>query len=202
MRLAEEYTRRHHLKGIPLVEHCHYTSLILQATNPARWGSRWLVLYVRWVEDLYHPGRYAIRLCRPNHDGFVKNNLFEPLKEVECWWDQYEQFLLDWLEDLHDVKPIRGQKEITLSAWEIFLFCYDGWFVYQPGHVKEKVYRSIDEELSLQERYIGYQDVLIYLTLHNSDILKAWKCDVLSGFQNYAEWLARLVEKQCTVPSG
>lgn len=197
MRLHEEYFRRHNIRDIPIVNHCSQGAVMLRTTDPDIWQNRWILVTLKWVEHPQHPGSYNVEFLVPIHDGESRGKLFSRLPSVELEWDEYEDYILDWTKNLRGVVAVRGHKNIVLTAWEMFVYCYDGWFRRQHADLKELLFRSIDEDLSLEDRYIGYQDTLIHLSTHHPAVLKAWKYEVLSQVQCYSDWLAKLVETRC-----
>jgi len=200
MRLHEEYFNRHNIRGVPVVNHCTQGAVILRTVDPEIWQNRWILVTIKWVEHPQHPGSYNIEFCVPIHDGESRGKLFTRLPTAEKEWDEYEDYLLDWTQKLQGVVPVRGHKHIVLAAWEMFVYCYDSWFRRQSAELKDLLFRSLDEDLSPDARYIGYQETLIHLSTHHPSVLKAWKYEVLSQVQYYSDWLANLVETRCGTP--
>jgi hypothetical protein len=200
MRLHEEYLNRHKIHDIPIVNHCTEGAVILQTIDPELWQNRWVLVTIKWVEHPQHPGSYNIEFCVPVHNGESKGKLFSRLPTAEKEWDEYEEFILDWASNLKGVKPVVGHRQIVLAAWEMFVYCYDGWFRQQGSELKELLFKSLDEDFSIDARYVGYQQVLMHLSSHHPSVLKAWKYEVLSQVQCYADWLVKLLERRCDTP--
>jgi hypothetical protein len=202
MRLYEEYLQRH-LLSVPLVRHEDQGSIILRTTDAKHWNSRWIFVTIRWQDQGIHPGKYYIEFYSPIHDGYGSGRLFSKSSAKEIEWDEYEDYFLAWSNGLEgfldrpsreSTRVVSGEKEVILTAWEVFLFCYDGWFAAQSSELRSYIDRSIDLDLPLERRYIGYQDSLIYLTARHPAILKSWKYDMLGLVQNYSHWLAQLID--------
>jgi len=195
MRLFEEYLLRHKITDVPLVHHCANGTLLLESTD-LTWDSRWILVTIQWVEDDHHPGQYQISMSIPIHDGYAKSSFFSRGRVIEKKWQDYEDYILEWTQAIQGVRPIRGQREITMSAWEMFTFMCDSWFIKQPTQLKQKLFQSLDKENSIATRYSNYQDVAIFLSTHHPAVMRAWKYEVLAHVQNRADWLARLIEKK------
>lgn len=196
MRLFEEYFQRHKITDVPLVHHCASGTLFFESTDSCQWQSRWVLLSIQWVEDNHHPGQYHIKMSVPVYDGYAKGNFFMQRRIIEKKWQDYEEFILDWVKTVNGLKPIRGQKEVTLAAWEMFVFMCDNWFIKQSSQLKQKLFQSLDKENSITTRYSNYQDVAIFLATHHPAVLRAWKYEVLAHTQNRADWLAHLIENK------
>lgn len=200
MRLQEEYFNRHKLVGVPLVEHSSHGALLLRTFDPDVWQSRWILLSIEWNDNQYHPGHYQVDFNMPIHDGHIKGRLFSRLFPTKLAWDEYEDFFLNWSRQLKSTRPVSGSREVVLCAWEMFVYCYDSWFLKQQSELKEMLFDSLDMDRTLSARYISYQDTLIQLSTHHPAVLKAWKYEVLAQVQHYSDWLVKLVESQCSTP--
>jgi len=202
MRLFEEYFQRHGIKGIPVVRHDNLGALILRTQDSTYWHSSWLLVTIKWVDGGIHPGKYVVEFYSPIHNGFTKQRLFQKYNVKELEWDEYEDYFLNWSRSLEGAAGarktpgvVRGGNEVVLTAWEMFVYCYDGWFARQESELRHYVDRCLDVDLPLAHRYAGYQNCLIYLTARHPNVLKVWKYEVLALVQHYSEWLAALVEK-------
>lgn len=199
MQLYEEYLCRHKINK-PLVSYQHASTVILVGGHMP---TRWAIVSVVWSDPVAHPGHYVVEYLRPIHDGYACNKYFEKYNEKDIYWDEYEDYFLQMAQGLkHHVSPagcpatvptmVYGSKEILLSLWEMFLFVYDSWMCHQPGELKNYVYSSIHPDASVQERYSGYMESLIYLATKAPAVLKSWKTDFMPFVQNYATWLIDL----------
>jgi hypothetical protein len=205
MRLYEEYFKRHAIKDIPLVRYDSMGALILRTEDTTYWHSSWLLVTIKWVDGGIHPGKYVVEFYSPIHNGYLKQRLFQKYNAKELEWDQYEDYFLNWSRSLDgDSMPgvVTGGKEVILTAWEMFVYCYDGWFAHQESELRHYVDRCLDVDLPLANRYAGYQNCLIYLTARHPNVLKVWKYEVLALVQHYSGWLAALVESHEEIRSG
>lgn len=196
MRLFEEYFQRHGI-NVPVAHHCNAGALILRTNDASLWKNRWLLVTINWEDHPHHPGQYVIRMNSPVHDGYSKASIFTKWPPVFKKWHEYEDFFLEWSARLKGATPVTGTKEVTLAAWEMFVFAYDSWFLRQPPEVKRSLFDSLDKDNSLEARYIAYQDVAVFLATHQPAVLRTWKYDVLGSVQYYSDWLARLIENSC-----
>lgn len=152
------------------------------------------MLNFKWVDHPQHPGSYLFDYSIPIHDGHYRGKLFDKLEPIEKEWDEYEDYLMSWANKVTSAVPVRGHRDVHLATWEMFVFCYDGWFRRQSHEAKECLFRSLDNDLQPGEQYAGYQDTLSYLSTHHPGVLKAWKYEFLSQIHPYADWLANLVD--------
>jgi len=198
MKLFEEYLLRHKIVNVPLVHHCSNGTLLFKFDNSSQFGTNWFLLEIQWVEDDHHPGKYFIKTSIPCHNGYSKG-IFFSTRSIEKKWHEYEDYILEWIKIFNEknrVYPIQGQKEITISAWEMFVFMCDSWFSKQPENLRQKLFQSLDKGNSIAIRYSNYQDVAIFLSVHHPDVMRAWKYEVLAHVQNSACWLANLIENK------
>ena len=206
MRLYEEYFQRHNIIA-PIIRHERTGSLILR-TKGLSVSSKWVLVSFYWSDNGVHPGHYVVEYSYPLHDGYLRNRLFQKYNVKELEWDEYEDYFLNWCRGLlrdNYTEIIHGELEVILAAWQIFVYCYDGWICKQSSELKCYIHNSMDFELPVRERYKGYQNCLIYFTARQPSALKAWKYDVLGCIQNYAHWLAELYKNDsktiCSVKS-
>lgn len=197
MRPIEEYFARHGITDAPVAHHSESGALVLRTCDRQLWRNRWILVKIKWEDHPHHPGQYIVEMNSPVHDGYAKNQLFTHWPPIYKKWHEYEDFFLDWVNGLQGVVPVRGVKEVTLAAWEMFVFTHDGWFLKQQPDTKRILFESLDKENSLEIRYARYQDVALFLSLHHPAILRSWKYEVLASVQDYSDWLARLVEDKC-----
>lgn len=197
MRLFEEYFTRHNIADVPVVHHCTAGALILRTTDSSIWKNRWLLVTIRWEPHDHHPGQYRIDMNSPIHDGYASDSIFTKWPSLHKKWHEYEDFFLEWSEDLKAVEPVQGAKEVVLAAWEMFVFAYDSWFFRQPNDIKRMLFESLDKDRPVEYRHQHYQDVAIFLATHHPAVLRAWKYEVLGRVVDYADWLAKIVKSQC-----
>lgn len=198
MRLIEEYLCRHDVTNVTVVHHCSSGSLLLENTNHESWNSRWIILNIKWLNHDYHPGEYNLDINVPVHNGYLNDSIFLKKSSTVKKWHEYEDFLLQWIDDVKDdFKPIIGLKEVVLSCWEIFVYVYDSWFLAERDEIKSLLFKSLDVELPIADRYSSYQNITAILLDKNPYIFRVWKYEVLSRTNNYANWLACAINNQC-----
>ena len=201
MRLYEEYCQRHGITSVPLAKHEQAGAIILRIPEGMLKNmpfGKWIMMTFEWKDSGVHPGRYVVEYSYPIHDGYLKGRLFNKYNVKELEWDEYEEYWLNWTKGLslngHTPVPVCSDREVILAAWEMFVYCYDGWICKQSSELKCYIHNSMDLELAVQQRFAGYQNSLIYLTARQPGALKAWKYDVLSQVQHYSHWLADLLK--------
>ena len=189
MFLQEEYLMRHSITDVRVINHVANGSLLLKM------DTGYLLMTIAWKENDRHPGRYYINYHTPVHDGHVKSCYFNRISDVEreIEWDEYHSYILSWVKGR--ITPVYGDKEIILAAWEIFVFFCDSMIVNFTNNTLEKlVYSSLDEDRTLDERFQGYQECLVYISSEFPVLLKAFKHDLLPHIQNYCHWLTKLIK--------
>lgn len=206
MRIYEEYLNRHNIKNVPIVHHSRSSSLICRLdSNHPRWkGHKWLLTSILWDHNNHHPGNYRFEMHFPVHDGCSKNCFFTQYNpsvirsekpSIIKKWDEYEDYILDEFCMMEGLKPVK-EKDAFLTAWEIFVYIYDSWFYQQSHDIKSILYESLDKEKSSKHRYKYYQEIVAFLTNNHSIVLRSWRFDLLIRVQNYADWLATVMEQK------
>lgn len=200
MRPYEEYLKRHSITDLPIARHDARGSLLLRTTDSTMWKNRWIILNFQWIHNDHHPGHYQIEINYPIHDGYLSDKLFTQRMPINKKWDEFEDFFIEWSEILKGVKAVHNDdvRELQLAAWEIFVFAYDGWFQKQSYEIKRILFESLDRDRKVDYRFRHYQDIGIYLATHHPAIVRAWKYEVLARVQNYSNWLAQIVDSQCS----
>jgi len=199
MFLFEEYFNRHQISDVPLVRHCEKGSLILRTSDFNYWKEKWGILKIDWEDHDHHPGQYLISIEFPIHDGYLSNSMFNQLPPVRKKWHEYENYFIEWSKTLSCVScPVSDEIDVSLTAWEMFVYVYDGWFSKQSFEMKDILFESLDCERSHDDRYKKYQETVLLLSKNNPNILKSWKYDFLFRLKNYSNWLAVLVN-QCKI---
>jgi hypothetical protein len=198
VRLFDEYLQRHNLSYIG-PRHCSSGALILRA-DPTIWNHHWLLIKIKWLTDVQHPGTYQIHFDAPIHNSENLSSCFSnELNPITLQWDEYDNWLLDWAGCVQSVEPIARKTkrgwEVILVLWEIFVFCFDNWFSQQSSIIKEKLFQSLDEEETIKLRYKNYQEILLFLQQQFPNIWKIWNSDFLEYYHNYSDWLVTLLRK-------
>lgn len=189
MKLFEEYLSRHNIIDIPLVHHCNHAFLLLKNDKS------WSLLSIDWLPHDRHPGHYVIKIQKPVYDGYLIGKLFTTAVYAEVKWNEYENYLLNQCSFFSGLKPI-ASKNAVISAWEIFVYTHDSWFSKQNYQIKDKLFKSLDNELSFEERYSAYQDAAMLISTHQPAIMHSWKYELLLKLQNQAMWLEALINSK------
>jgi len=192
MFLQEEYFSRHGITGVPIVNHVGNGSLLLRSNDSP---FNWMVLAIRWEDPHNHPGKYHINFFQPIHNSYRNGRFFIKTleKDIQIEWDRFQDYILGWSKGSKST-PIVGEVEVVLATWEVFTYCIDDWLAEEADTTLRKLhYASVDLDLTLQERYCGYQDALQYLGEHYPPMFRAFKDDMKSYLRNYCHWLGELV---------
>ena len=195
MRLYEEYLNRHSITDVLVAKHCDSGSLILRTTDASIWTSRWLLLSIHWENHDHHPGQYKIDMSYPIHNGYVYEIFFDQYPTITKKWHEYEEHLINWATHIKGAVPVVDSIDITLAAWEMFVFSYDSWFSKQaPNDIKKSLFESINKNKPISYRHESYQDVLFYISKEHPSVMRFWKCEFLNRLYNYSYWLAELIK--------
>ena len=189
MFLQEEYLKRHNIEDVPIINYVTKGSLLL------RMDSGYLLKTIEWKESTRHPGTYFINYHTPVHDGYAKSRYFNKISDVEreIEWDEYQAYISSWARGT--LEPVCGDKEVILAIWEIFIFCCDGMLVdFTDSTLEKLIYKCVDSDSSIDQRFQGYQECLVYAGLEFPALLKTFKHDLLPHVQHYCYWLANLIK--------
>lgn len=189
MFLQEEYLMRHGITDVPVVNYVTNGSILLKIDNG------YLLMTIAWKEHDRHPGSYYLSYHTPVHDGYVKSRFFNKISdfEREVEWDEYYSYISSWAKN--NIVPVCGDKEVILAAWEIFVFCCDGMLVdFTDSTLEKLIYLSLNDEITIDDRFQGYQECLVYISSEFPALLKSFKYDMLPHVQNYCHWLAKLIK--------
>lgn len=189
MRISEEYLGRHKLQT-KVFPHIQNGTIITRFKESGRIS--WLVTKVRWEhEPQYHPGKYYIDTMKP-YDIRGRSGFFRSVHERETiFWDQYHDRIEHWIKNVDKDSVVRGEKEVSLVALEIFLHCSDSQLA-DISNIDEKVFPAIDPTKSLDDRYAAFQE-LRKTILHSerSSLGRHWHSEFDHGIiRNYIHWLA------------
>lgn len=193
MKLYEEYLARHRLE-VPVISHCTTGSVFLRTGMMA---FPYSFLKIFWVENSRGPGNYVITHVHPIRDGFYeKGQIFERISSVNLYWDQYEDYLLEWADNCVG-RPVRSDVSF-FAAWEMFVYIFDSWFKNQPQILKTVLFETLDEDNSHNVRMQSYKEICNYMAVHTPAILKVWREEILIWVGCYSGWLSRLIEEKCS----
>ena len=185
MRLQEEYFKRHNI-DTPPIYHVKNANIILKLRVRPQ-----VVLNIRWEENDKVPGHYVFDFLRPNHNSYRNKKFFSNMAEEPYihQYEQYRRFILGWAKNLN-FTPI-ATSEVRLAIWEMFLYCFDGWFVEHP-ELEELAFSPVDINLPLEERHLALDKMLWALQQHHPVLIKYRE---FKKFElNYAEWLVTLIK--------
>jgi hypothetical protein len=189
MYLQEEYIQRHGLTDVAVINHVTNGSILLKMDQG------YILMTISWKESQSSPGHYYINYYTPIHDGYARSRYFHKIPDVEreLDWDEYNSFIYNWSKG--QIDPVIGDKEVILAAWEVFVYCCDGWFVdYGTQTLEKLIFRSLDAESSIDQRFQGYQEALVLMSTEFPAMLKAFKYEVVPHVQHYCHWLAKLIK--------
>ena len=191
MRIYEEYFNRHKIK--PTVHHhIQNGSILVQFEENGKFN--WLVTRINWCHDpLYHPGKYYLQTMQPLH-GSARMGIFQDVHErEEIYHEQYHDRLEHLIRNVKKGSIVRGEKEVTLAVWSMFLYCQDT-NISRLSNADLKIYPTIDPTKSVDERYEAIQGLRNNL-LHyeRSDLGRLWHVEFEQRIiDNYLYWLADL----------
>lgn len=196
MFLQEEYFNRHGITGVPIINHMSNGSLLLRNNEGPL---VWMLMVITWKDPHNHPGKYYINFLSPVHDALNCGYRFFVKRlenDVEVEWDYFQNYILGWSKE-SKATAILGDLEVALATWEVFSYCIDSWLAKEAdGNFRKLHYVSVDLDLSLRERYIGYQAALAYLTDTYPSVYKSFRDDFKCHFHSYCHWLGKLVQSQ------
>jgi len=193
MKLHEEYFNRHKVK-LPIISHCTTGSVLLRNNGTMAYPSSFLKIF--WVENSRGPGNYVVTHLFPVKDGFFdRGQIFERINSVSVYWDQYEDYLLDWALDVKGSPVLEEQR--FFAAWEMFVYMFDSWFKNQPHSLKLVLFETLDEDNSTKVRMENFKEISSYMSVHTPAILKIWREEILIWLGCYSGWLAQLIEEKC-----
>jgi hypothetical protein len=202
MHLCEEYLQRHSL-NFPLVKYVGNGTLFTKTGKCAvrcdncgeAHSTNWLVHSVYW-EEPFHPGlgHFVMESKIPVHNGYMD---FHPLVRRNLFWDEYEDFLIEWSEGVDSSTVVLDEQEVILTAWEMFLLCTDKELATSV-HV-DRIFPSIDLDLSVPERHSRFLESLQFLSEKHTELFKIWKYGMIPYVTDYAYWLGELASNGKTV---
>ena len=194
MRICEEYLQRHQIKDVPLILSPNRGALLLRKSFPSC-KQTWCLLSFYWQEQT-SPGNYIFTTEFPLHNSSKNGKLFttdNPPKKIK--WADYENYILElsYRFYISGFAPVNGSyKELTINAWEMFVFQYDEFFSQQQSQVKRLLFETLDFEKSIDDRYKSYELMCKYLEKYSPNVLKIWKFEILMRLQKYSNWLAEI----------
>lgn len=202
MFLCEEYLSRHKIK-VPLIKYVDSGTLFINYGRKIAFDcqecggqheSNWLTFSIDWREGSYHPGSYLVRWEIPSKSNYLGQPMMHTIQKVTLQWDEYEDYLLDWIIDVDKKEVVLGNKRVVLTAWEMFLYSNDRSIAERVHY--DRIFSSIDLGLSIDRRYDCFRDALTYISKYHRDLFKTWRYGMLDEcVSDYAYWLGEVVEK-------
>lgn len=187
MQLVEEYLKRHEIK-IPHIRHFNCGYVFFRTMESSR--VKWKILKIVYVPDSSHPGTYSIISMNPYYNGYVKgSNVFsEDFNYSTIQIDELEKFLFKLTKNYKKSEIISDQKNVILTAWEMFVYYGDNFFSKEvPVNL---LYESLNPKLSLVEKHMAYTNVVQYLTDKKSEIVRIWRDELLNLTKYYLHWVS------------
>lgn len=192
MFLCEEYFHRHRL-NVPIIRHVQSGSFFLKTNEQIDY---WRVITIEWLKSKNNsPYEYRIRTHIPRYD--IGNlEITDRFNIRNTWtggWDQFEKYIKSLLKDYKNCTPIIGPRNVTMAAWEMFLFNHDSWVAENLNN--DKIYSTVDLDLPMDVRYRNLQEVCLSLSSSHKYLFGIWKGHLLRYLDNYCDWLGYLMER-------
>ena len=186
MYLCEEYMRRHSLDGF-FAKQVPSGCVFFKTDD----FTQWKLLKIKWIPPTYHPGHYDIRTHTPIHDGHRDGLMWRESSYREVFLEEYEDYFFKWKDSICDVA--KGNREIKLAAWEIYLYCYDS-LLFRVAQ-REEILQSIDISLPTTKRVLALEKIIENLYNEYESLVYAWHNDINRYLKSYSHWLANIVRK-------
>ena len=199
MQPALEYFKRH-LINIPLVKQIPSHGYLLARDESEKVS--WTLFYIRREGNLDSPVSYSIRSGPPFHNVYTAINegqsVFCGHYQVADFYKkirltEYEDFFYEWPTH-HGFKPLFGDKEITLAAWEAFVYAYDAHLVKQACYktFSEMFHQILDYSQPIDVRHRNYVHFSKMIDMR-AEPFKTWSNNVNDLLTNYCTWAEGLV---------
>jgi hypothetical protein len=198
--LAEEYLQRHSIKDVPLVKHVAQGTVFMREEVDDE--IEWHLLTIQFSPEGsgHHtgPGSYIIRRLVPNHDGYVGrgSGLFQTVATDTVEWDQYEDFMWAFVKTGDRPKPIIDQREVLMTAWEMFVYACDSGLVAHAAN--EAFFKTLDPSLTTQQRHMNFTLFSNHFHRVEPTLFELWNREFLTHVKNHNHclWLAKLMDGQ------
>lgn len=199
MQLYEEYLGRHAI-NMPLVKHCAQGFLFFK--RHADNGFHWHILQINWMPNTRGPGTYSIKLKRPRRNSTLGKNHpiaidFEQIEDERVIaWDKYEDYFYKQIIGSSFFNPnhvVKDFKEITLTAWEMFIFSNDAYFSRNIRNFNDDLlFKTLDFNATINSRFNHYKNY-IKNHLEMNGPFKSWIVDINSYQHSYCHWLVNII---------
>lgn len=198
----EEYFKRHSLDLLE-VSHTLSSGSLLLKVDPSKFGTgcRWVLVTVSWVDPIKYPGSYSVKIESPTHNAASDGRsvgIFEHLygypPRLVVQYDELSRFFRAFAKEFSGSKPITDAKDIMLSTWEIFLYCWDEQISnISSGKLRSYIESSLDLDLRDADRFFAYADAVDCLMSEQPSLFSCYETYVHALTQRSLNWLARLV---------
>lgn len=200
MDLQQEYYQRHAITT-PLIvypdNHGNYTLVLKNLGHQKVRQPRWMVVSITYHKQENHPPYYKFILYVPQHDSHGHPN--NPLKQVwekKVYWDEWEQFVLEWVDSNRgELIPVSGE-ELELALWEMFQYSHDSWLATNVlDRLKDNLYVAVDDSTPSQDRVSAFKEVEEFIRAKNKNVVTSLAAIRGYGEEKkfYAAWLAKLL---------
>jgi len=198
MYIFEEYLTRHSF-DVAYARHTPNSSIFYRHDN------QWKVMTIRWAEQGNHPGCYIFRYMEPVGHRYDKNGndrsgitFRRNLDDAHIWWEEYENYLIEWAKKVSYTDIAHGIYEAKLAAWEICLYCFDALLIGYANN--ENFYNTINLELPVSRRLQALDRILGQIARDEHSrirdtIVNFWEGEILGYIGNQSDWLVKLVER-------
>jgi len=150
------------------------------------------VLLFSWEElwGRHVPGGYRVLFVEPVHNICFSGCLFRPVgSHLYLTLEEFDKWLLRETSHISATNIFTNQ-EVNLTAWQMFMFCFDGWFGRNLDH--NLLFDTIDPDLSLEARYDNYKNVIDFLATDHKNVFKIWQEDMYF-VKYFSHWIGDLV---------
>jgi len=188
MKIHQEYIERHNLKT-KVPPHVKTGALMLRFEEDGK--INWIVTKIVWDhEPLYRIGKYKIDVLKPVSGRYMqtRNGNFKSILNEKkiVFWDQLNGYLENWTKEVDSNYIVKGEKEVELVAWEMFIHCNDEIISKTGFH--DELFATIDPRKSIEERYNMMKSFM--KKIERTGLLDSWKMEFFDKIvRNYLHWV-------------
>ena len=195
MNLHEEYNMRHSLRA-PVIRRMEGRAYLLYRANKDVYLKNWVILQIASKKDAYAPASYTLTWQTPRANGISQGNFLDTIFEAKVvQWDEYEVEILD-VSRRKDLTALKNPLEAKLAVWEMYLYGMDDKLSSCGPNTRLKILRSLDTDLSVEERIVAQDDVIQTMMLQNRDLSSRWdSLRIYYDPKTYADWLADIATR-------
>jgi hypothetical protein len=186
---AEEYLKRHKL-DVKLVKPVDHAVVFLRHNGEE--ASDFQVLQIDYKHNEHHPGNYTVKSMRPMANGGKSRQMFEQIDGGPIEWDQYEDWVHQFMTAERSMRAVYDRTEVILVAWEMFCHCQDQAVSKYANH--PSFFRSLDSSVPMIERFKSYQEIIYLIQKNDQQLFVFWRDDMMNNYiKRYCHWLAELL---------